>query len=86
MKIKEVEIAKEVIRSHGWYRFACGDVSSGLPTIHGISCIKHLAKVPIKSSPDDIHHAVGRFHWEYLVKKSGLFPTTLATISCVATA
>ena len=25
-KIKEVEIAKEVIRSDGWWRFACGDV------------------------------------------------------------
>ena len=26
MKVKEVEIAKEVIRSDGWWRFACGDV------------------------------------------------------------
>ena len=25
-KVKEVEIAKEVIRSDGWWRFACGDV------------------------------------------------------------
>ena len=28
MKVKEVEIAKEVIRSDGWWRFACGDVSN----------------------------------------------------------
>ena len=26
MKVKEVEIAKEVIRSDGWWCFACGDV------------------------------------------------------------
>ena len=26
MKVKEVEIAKEVIRSDGWWRIACGDV------------------------------------------------------------
>ena len=26
MKVKEVEIAKEVKRSDGWWRFACGDV------------------------------------------------------------
>ena len=26
MKVKGVEIAKEVIRSDGWWRFACGDV------------------------------------------------------------
>ena len=26
MKVKEVEIVKEVIRSDGWWRFACGDV------------------------------------------------------------
>ena len=26
MKVKEVEIAKEVMRSDGWWRFACGDV------------------------------------------------------------
>jgi len=26
MKVLEVEIAKEVIRSNGWWRFACGDV------------------------------------------------------------
>ena len=27
MEVKEVEIAKEVKRSDGWWRFACGDVS-----------------------------------------------------------
>ena len=26
MQVKEVEIAKEVIRNDGWWRFACGDV------------------------------------------------------------
>ena len=26
MKVKEVEITKEVIRSDGWGRFACGNV------------------------------------------------------------
>ena len=26
MKVKEVEIAKKVIRSDGWWRFACGNV------------------------------------------------------------
>ena len=26
MKVEEVEIAKEVVRSVGWWRFACGDV------------------------------------------------------------
>ena len=26
VKVKEVEIAKEVIRSDGWWHFACGDV------------------------------------------------------------
>ena len=26
MKVKEVGIAKEVISSDGWWRFACGDV------------------------------------------------------------
>ena len=26
MKVKQVEIAKEVIKSDGWWRFACGDV------------------------------------------------------------
>ena len=26
MKVNEVEFAKEVIRSDGWWRYACGDV------------------------------------------------------------
>ena len=34
MKVKEVEIPKEVIRSDGWWRFACGDVSSSSSSLH----------------------------------------------------
>ena len=37
MKVKEVETAKAVIRSDGWWRFACGDVSSkpsNQPSVH----------------------------------------------------
>ena len=32
MKVKGVEIAKEVIRSDGWWRFACGDVWAFKPS------------------------------------------------------
>ena len=40
MKVKEVEITKEVIRSDGWWRFACGDVFDWYDNHRGDICIK----------------------------------------------
>ena len=66
MKVKEVEITKEVIRSDGWWRFACGDVSSRLFSLkiwplhqfHWSALLKQLGW-QIELHRDTIHRALG---------------------------
>ena len=72
MKVKEVEIAEEVIRSDDWWRFACGDVSfirwQNNLEFNKLASSKMLTNLQANNFLDQVHMTISddHFWWRFL--------------------